>query len=91
MHPIDDLAVDGNALAGRLAEIFADDMTSAFVTCESCGSSKPLAHHRAYVRGPGAVLRCADCWSILGRLVRTPDAYWLDLRGAASLRIPMTS
>jgi hypothetical protein len=79
-----DHAVDGNAAAGSFSEIFAVDVTSARVTCGHCGASNPFAHEKAYVRGPGTVLRCAGCASVLARLVRTRDATWLDLTGSAA-------
>lgn len=56
---LSDLAVDGNAIAGSLAEIFAVDVTSAQVQCDHCGATNPLADEKAYVRGPrlGAAMR----------------------------------
>lgn len=88
-HP-DDLAVDGNAVAGSLAEIFAVDVTSVRVTCNHCGATNPLADEKAYVRGPGSVLRCAGCTSIVGRFAKARDAVWLDLRGSAAWQIRAT-
>ena len=32
-----DFALDGNAMAGDLAEIFGVDVTAAVVTCAGCG------------------------------------------------------
>jgi hypothetical protein len=82
-----DLAVDGNAMAGPLAEIFAVDVTSAQVSCDSCGATNSLAEQVAYVGGPGSVLRCADCTAVVARLVKIRDAVWLDLRGSAAWQI----
>jgi Family of unknown function (DUF6510) len=76
-----DAAVDGNAVAGVLAEIFVVDMTVARTTCATCGDTRPMAELRAYVRSAGTVLRCASCGAVLVRLVRSPDRAWLDLRG----------
>ena len=87
MRVSDNLAVDGNAMAGSLSEIFAVDVTSIRVTCDECGSTKPLAEERAYVGGPGSVLRCAGCTSVLLRFVRTADTVWLDVRGSAKWQI----
>lgn len=84
----EDRAVDGNAIAGSLAEVFSVDMTSAQATCANCGSTDPLAQGKAFVGGPGTVLRCSHCHSILGRLVRARDSVWLDLRGMTTLQIP---
>lgn len=84
---------DGNALAGPLSEIFAVDMTTAVDHCTGCGSVDPVARLRVFGadgRAPGLVARCPDCSQVILRLVRGPDAAWLDLRGTVSLRIPMS-
>lgn len=91
MELSDDLAVDGNAIAGSLAEIFAVDVTSARVKCDHCGATNPLADEKAYIRGPGSVLRCASCSSILARFVKARDAVWLDLRGSSAWQIRATT
>jgi Family of unknown function (DUF6510) len=44
---------------------------------------------RVYGPDPGFVGRCLHCEGVLLRLVRTPDAVWLDFSGVAALRIPM--
>ncbi len=80
---------DGNALAGPLGEIFAVDLTAATSRCVSCGSTGPVAALRVYRHAPGLVARCAGCDGVVLRLVRSPDAAWLDIRGTVSLRIPL--
>ena len=40
-------------------------------------------------KDPGLVGRCPGCEDVMVRLVRTPDAAWLDLSGVTTLRIPM--
>jgi hypothetical protein len=81
--------LDGNALAGPLREIFAVDVTSATSRCAACGHSGAVATLHVYANAPGLVARCPGCEEVVLRMVRTPDAAWLDLRGAVSLRIPM--
>ncbi|WP_084955321.1 DUF6510 family protein [Thermoactinospora rubra] len=81
--------LDGNALAGPLAEIFATDVSAAVGRCASCGLTGPVASLRVYSRAPGLVARCPGCEEVVLRLVRSPDAAWLDLRGAVCLRIPL--
>ncbi|MFI6602203.1 DUF6510 family protein [Nonomuraea sp. NPDC050536] len=81
--------VDGNALAGPLGEIFAVDVSAAVGRCASCGLAGPVASLRVYGPDPGLVARCPGCEEVVLRLVRGPDAAWLDLRGAVSLRIPL--
>jgi hypothetical protein len=83
--------LDGNALAGPLQEIFAVDVTAATGCCTGCGNAGPIAALRVYTRAPGLVARCPECDQIVLRLVRGPDAAWLDLRGTVTLRIPLPS
>ena len=84
-----DAAVDGNAVAGALAEIFAVDITVARTTCATCADSRPMAELRAYVRAAGTVLRCVSCGAVQLRLVRAPDRAWLDLRGVKVLQLDL--
>ncbi len=86
---LDDSFEDGNMLAGPLAEIFAVDVTAAIGTCAGCGRTGAVATLRVYGRAPGFVARCPGCDLVLLRIVRTPDAAWLDLTGTSSLRIPL--
>ncbi|GGO09886.1 DUF6510 family protein [Microbispora bryophytorum] len=81
--------LDGNALAGPLAEIFAADVSAAVSRCAACGQTGPVASLRVYDRAPGLVARCPGCEEVVLRLVRSPDSAWLDLRGAVTLRIPL--
>ncbi|MEN3361134.1 MAG: hypothetical protein V7637_5116 [Mycobacteriales bacterium] len=80
---------DGNALAGPLREVFALDLTAATGRCVGCGVENPVAALRVYGPAPGLVARCPNCADVVLRLVRGPDAAWLDLRGTVHLRIPM--
>ena len=84
-----DAVVDGNAVGGTLAEIFAVDMTVARTTCATCADNRPVAELRAYVRAAGTVLRCASCGAAQFRLVRAPDRAWLDLRGVEVLQLQL--
>ncbi|WAL68461.1 DUF6510 family protein [Amycolatopsis cynarae] len=86
-HP--EAILDGNALAGPLAEIFAVDVTTAVTRCASCGRTGPVAGLRVYGHAPGLVARCPGCESVVLRFNRGPDAAWLDLRGGVSLRIDL--
>jgi len=82
-------ALDGNAAAGALAEVFAIDMTAVVTTCAACGDARPLGGLGAYVQAPGVVLRCATCAAVQIRLVRAPGRAWLDLRGTRLLEIDL--
>jgi hypothetical protein len=82
------LMLDGNAVAGMMQELFATEMTVAPVCCASCGREGELGSLHAYTHGPGVVLRCPVCQSILLRIVQTPTATYIDARGAAFIIIP---
>jgi hypothetical protein len=84
-----DFALDGNAMAGDLAEIFAVDVTAAVVTCAGCGRAGVVAELRLWGRAPGVVARCPACKEVVLRLVRAPDRVFLDLRGATRLELPL--
>ena len=79
--------MDGNMLGGTLGELFSMDVTSATVTCVSCGASWAIAQARVYPHAPGMVARCPTCDAVLLRLVRGPDRAWLDLRGITCLEM----
>ena len=51
-------AVDGNAIAGLLHEVFGTEMTDAPSICASCGDARQVAELAVYRRGPGAVVCC---------------------------------
>lgn len=80
-------AFDGNLMAGPLSEVFAVDITTAQGRCRGCGSTVAVATLRVYGPDPGLVGRCPGCGDVLLRVVRTPDAVWLDLGGLTSLRV----
>jgi Family of unknown function (DUF6510) len=81
--------VDGNALAGALAELFAVDVTSAVGQCVSCGTSGAIAQAHVYTSAPGLVARCPACGAVVLRLVRGPGRAWLDLRGVTCLQVSL--
>jgi hypothetical protein len=81
--------LDGNAVAGALAEVLAAEMTSAVTTCATCGDARPVGELRAHLHAPGIVLRCVTCEAVQLRLVRAPDRAWLDLRGIRVLQVEL--
>lgn len=82
-----ELMVDGNAIAGELEQIFGHDMTMAVARCAGCASDSMMGTLMAFVRGPGAVLRCPSCQLVIARIVETPTSTYLDARGAMYLRM----
>jgi hypothetical protein len=80
-------ALDGNAIAGPLHEVFGAEMTIALGTCAACGATAPLAEAVVYMRGPGIVARCRSCESVLLVLVTIRGRTCVDLRGLAALEM----
>ncbi|HWH95898.1 MAG TPA: DUF6510 family protein [Baekduia sp.] len=84
----DAMVLDGNAIAGLLAEVFAGaEMTGASRGCASCGQRHAVAEHRLY-RGAGLVLRCPGCGDV-ALLIVAGDG-WREVRmaGTWSVRVP---
>ena len=84
-----DFVLDGSAAAGALREVFAVDITSAQIQCDTCGAAGALGALRYYAAPMGVVLRCTNCTAIVLRAVRTPHGRWLEMRGAHSLRMAL--
>jgi hypothetical protein len=81
------IALDGNAIAGDLLEVFGVDLTAATCACASCGASGYVAEAVVYMRGPGRVARCRGCGELLFVLVTIRDITCVDLRGIAGFDI----
>jgi hypothetical protein len=82
-----ELMLDANAAAGVLYEIFGVEMTASPTECAHCGREGELGALLAFVQGPGIVLRCSACENVVLRIVQTPEAIYLDARGAVYLRL----
>jgi endogenous inhibitor of DNA gyrase (YacG/DUF329 family) len=79
--------LDGNAAAGRLADVFVFDATVVQTRCSTCGMEAPLGHYHVYADAPGMVVRCPSCEKMVMRVAQTPGHTWLDMGGAATLDI----
>lgn len=80
--------LDGNAAAGGLEEVFAVEITTAVATCAGCGTTGEIGELMVFADAPGTVIRCPACGAVVMRYTRLPQSTWIDLRGAAVLRIP---
>jgi hypothetical protein len=78
-------ALDGNAIAGQLWEVFGTEMTIATGVCLHCGNEGPVAEAVVYNRAPGTVVRCPTCISVLMVLVQVRGVTCLDLSGLVTL------
>jgi hypothetical protein len=80
------LALDGNAIAGLLREVFGDEMTTEAGICRSCGSRQLLAEVRVYTRAPGAVARCKACGQVVFVLIETGGQTRIRMDGLELVR-----
>jgi hypothetical protein len=78
-------ALDGNAIAGQLSELFGVEMTIATGECAHCGAIAQVAELVVYLRAPGTVVRCRSCESVVMVLVDKRGIACVDLRGLARL------
>jgi hypothetical protein len=83
-------ALDGNAIAGSLVDVFGVEMTTVIAVCAGCGAGGRVAELQVYLRAPGAVARCRACSSILMVLVSVRGITCVDLRGLAALESAAT-
>jgi hypothetical protein len=84
-----ELMLDANAAAGILYEIFGVEMTASPTECTNCGNEAEIGTLSAFTHAPGIVLRCSACEHVVIRIVQTPEAVYVDARGAVYLRLPV--
>ena len=82
-----ELMLDANAVAGVFHEIFGVEMTAAPTECAHCGAEGEVGTLLAFTQAPGIVLRCPACENVMLRITQTPDAFYIDARGAVYLRL----
>ena len=80
-------ALDGNAIGGVLYEVFGDEMTIALAVCGHCGARGPLAECEVYLGGPGRVIRCRVCHSVVMVLVEVRGMVCVDRSGLSGLEV----
>ena len=86
MTGIEERRLDGNALAGSLAELLGAELTAVRGRCAGCGAHEELAAADVY-RGAGIVVRCCHCEAVMIRIVQGRGRAWIDLSGTASLQL----
>ena len=85
---MDELMLDGNAVAGLLQEVFAVEMTTAIGTCGGCGANEPIGALHVF-RGAGVVLRCPHCDTMLVTIVKSETRVWVGMPGMNGLAAAM--
>ena len=86
---MDELMLDGNAVAGLLQEVFAVELTTAVGTCDDCGTAGPIGAVHVY-RSAGIVLRCPHCGNALAKIVKSDSRAWIDLTGIRTLEVTVS-
>jgi hypothetical protein len=81
-------ALDGNAIAGMLVDVFGTEMTTMTGVCASCGASGPVAELEVYLQAPGTTARCRSCSAVVMVLVTVRGITCVDLRGLSALAAP---
>jgi len=81
-------ALDGNAIGGMLFHVFGVEMTIAQAECGRCGARGPLAECEVYLGGPGVVVRCRVCNSIVMVFVEVREMMCVDRSGLSELELP---
>jgi len=86
--PIAIVRVDGNAVAGRLSEIFRKDMTLASGQCRTCRRETEIASTVVELDDAGLIVLCPSCKHTMFTVVTGPVRTWIDLSGISGLSIP---
>lgn len=79
------IALDGNAIAGDLFDVFGVELTTARFSCAACGAASVIAETVVYLRGPGRVVRCRACGGLLAVFVTIRGVNCVDLLGMDGL------
>jgi Zn finger protein HypA/HybF involved in hydrogenase expression len=85
---MDELMLDGNAVAGMLTEVFAVEMTTAIMTCGNCGASGAVGAMHVF-RGAGIVMRCPNCDNAVAKIVNDGTRMWVNFDGMQALEITL--
>jgi hypothetical protein len=84
--------LDGNVLAGRLADALGWDATAAEVRCGHCGARGAIAVSVVYATPMGLVARCADCDGVLATFVEADDGrVWFGMPGISTMDVGRAS
>ena len=85
---MDELMLDGNAVAGMLSEVFAAEMTTATMTCGNCGMAGAVGAMHVF-RGAGIVMRCLNCDNVMAKIVEDGTRIWMSFGGMQALEITL--
>ena len=87
MATVEEMRLDGNAVAGLLSDVFAVEMTAAQVSCAHCGATGAVAAGHVYVHAPGVVMRCPGCAGVIMRFAEIRGRLVADLHGVGRVEL----
>ena len=80
--------LDGNVLAGHLADVLGWDATAAGARCAHCGTYETIALAVVYATPMGTVARCAHCDSVLAVFVDGDRGRaWFGMPGISAMEV----
>ena len=83
---MDELMLDGNAVAGLLQEVFAVEITTATAMCNTCGATDAVGALHVF-RGAGVVMRCPHCDNALVTIIKDGPRVWIGFAGVRTLQV----
>ena len=85
---MEELMLDGNAVAGMLGQVFTAEMTTATMTCGNCGMAGAVGAMHVF-RGAGIVMRCPHCDNVVAKIVEAGPRIWMNFGGMQALEITL--
>jgi hypothetical protein len=83
--------VDGNALGAVFVDIFGAEMTDRAGCCAACGAVNKLASLLVYRSGPGDVLRCPKCQTVILVVVDSPSGVRINFEALRWMEVASTT
>ena len=84
----EDLWLDGNGIAGLLAEVFGAEVTARRARLRLLRRHERRSARTAPTAAPGVVLRCPACGDVAIRIAQLPDRNVVQVRGAWAFELP---
>lgn len=78
--------VDGNAVAGLLADVFEGETTMLVGTCGGCRAEAPIAEAVVELDEVAAIVRCRTCTHTLFTVLRSEDGVRVVIAALHELR-----
>ena len=80
-------ASTGTRWPGCSEEVFGLEATTAATVCAACSASRPLAELVVFRDGPGTIIRCRSCTSLLMAVVTIRGRSCVDLTGLSAFEL----